>query len=71
MTAIKHLNTEEKMLYMFTAVHGECGVNSRLEIVVDEQDQYTPVGVSVVKNGMEYAYYSKMDILFDYETRYL
>lgn len=62
------MNTEEKMLFMFTAIHGEYKGSFSADIIYDEYGDATGVKVTN-EEGYSCGFYSKFDILFDYLTR--
>lgn len=62
------MSTEEKIMLMFTAIHGEYRGSYSAEIVYD--DSHEPSGVQITnEDGYSCGFYSKFDILFDYLTR--
>lgn len=65
------MTDEDKMMFMFTTIHEEESPTSSCsyQVKIDPDDQYTPIGISVMKGGQECWWKSKADILFDYLTR--
>lgn len=64
------MTDEDKMMFMFTAVHGEYSGSHSADIQYDVDDPCTPVGIQITnEEGYSCGYYSKADILFDYLTR--
>ncbi len=68
------MDLEEKLLYMFGAVHGElsCAVRVYYNDDVDDNEEGhcgDASGVAVVKGGCVCWSKTKEDILFDYVTR--
>lgn len=59
---------EEKLLYMFHAIHGEFSSSFTIECVYDDFDN-SVCGIDVKKDGSLCWHDSKIDILFDYVTR--
>lgn len=60
-------SVEERLMDMFTALHGDYGTGScSPEIVCDEYGEV--IGIEVIKHGNSCGFYSKTDILFDYVT---
>jgi hypothetical protein len=64
------MNDEEKLLWMFTEVHGPITGSCYTEI---DNDEYTgdPIGISVMKDGDLCWHRTKLDIVFEYLTRHL
>lgn len=60
------MTTEEKMMRMFDALHGDLG-QCTARIIEDEYCK--PIGVEVLKDGNSCWWISKEDIIFDYITR--
>ena len=60
------MSTEEKLMLLFTEVHGEISGSLGTEIFYDEE--YEPVAVRVVKGGNVCWQATKLDLLFDYIT---
>ena len=62
------MSTEEKIMFMFTALHGEYSGSYSAGIIYD--DSYEPLGVQITnEEGYSCGFYSKLGILFDYLTR--
>lgn len=63
-------NVEERLMDMFTELHGDYSTGScSPEIVRENGEEYgEPIGIEVMKNGNSCGFYSKTDILFDYIT---
>ena len=64
------MNDEEKLMWMFTQVHGEITGRCYTEIVLDEYGR-TPVAVAVMKDGNLCWSATKCDLVFDFLTRHL
>jgi hypothetical protein len=62
------MTEEQKLLRMFTIVHGEITGQCSAEVVMDD-DGYNPIGVGVMKNGQIAWMQSREEILFAYVTR--
>ncbi len=63
------MNTEDKLIKMYNAVHGEISSNSACYLELWEEDYSNePIGIKVMKHGNVCSYYKKEDLLFDYIT---
>lgn len=60
------MNDDEKLLWMFTQVHGLMDGSCSAVVFYDEDD--APY-VAVLKNGCESWRATKLDIVFDYLTK--
>lgn len=65
------MNDDQKLLWMFTEVHGEIKGSCYTEIVYDNDYGDTPIGINVMKDGNLCWYRSKLDIIFEYLTKHL
>jgi hypothetical protein len=63
------MSDDEKLMWMFTQVHGEIKGKCYTELTYDDEEN--PIGVSVMKDGNLCWYKSKLDIVFEYLTKHL
>jgi len=63
------MNDEDKLMWMFTEVHGNITGACYTEIVLDDEEN--PIAVEVRKNGNLCWSAAKVDLMFDYLTRHL
>ena len=62
------MTTEEKMMHMFVAVHGEATCSCYWELQYAEES-CEATSIACMKDGLVCWDVSKADILFDYVTR--
>ena len=62
------MNEDEKIMWMFTKVHGVIGGACYTEIVYD--DEIIPIAVDVKKDGHLCWTATKGDLVFDYICKY-
>ena len=63
------MTDKDKLLRMYKELHGEVTGSCYLEMMIDPDDEYTPIGVQVMKDGNLCSTYTKTDLLFDYITK--
>ena len=63
------MNSKEKLLWMFKQVHGEVSKSCYLE--VEEDDELEPIAVNLMKDGNVAWTATKLDLVFDYMTKFL
>jgi hypothetical protein len=62
------MSDEEKMMIMFTAVHGDMTGSCYAEVELHE-DTSMPIAIHCMKDGNICWTATKLDILFDYMTK--
>lgn len=63
------MNADDKLLWMFTEVHGQITGRCYVELVSDEGGN--PIAVDVMKDGHVCWSATKVDLMFDYITKHL
>ena len=65
------MGEEEKLLWMFTQVHGEIIGACYLEVEIADEFEIEETRVNVMKQGNLCWSASKVDLVFDYLTKHL